>query len=65
LLGLTGYSCITDCEENGDVQQWLPLSNSVEIELYLTQGKPNPRMVNRQKNALFKTWSFRRSDKIS
>ncbi|KAL3874920.1 hypothetical protein ACJMK2_037872, partial [Sinanodonta woodiana] len=41
------------------VQKWLPLENSVQVEVYLSHGKPDLRALNR-KNRTFKNWSLRK-----
>ncbi|XP_060068931.1 extended synaptotagmin-1-like [Ylistrum balloti] len=46
--------------EEGGVQKWLPLSKGVSVEVFLTKGKPNPRLVNRKAARFNKSWSFRK-----
>ncbi|KAK3591562.1 hypothetical protein CHS0354_041607 [Potamilus streckersoni] len=41
------------------VQKWLPLENSVQVEVFLSHGKPDLRLLNR-KSRTFKNWSFRK-----
>ncbi|XP_033734634.1 extended synaptotagmin-1-like isoform X2 [Pecten maximus] len=46
--------------EEGGIQKWLPMSKGVSVEVFLTKGKPNPRLVNRKASRFNKSWSFRK-----
>ncbi|XP_062598283.1 uncharacterized protein LOC134259707, partial [Saccostrea cucullata] len=43
----------------GGVEKWLQLSDKAEIKVFLTQGKPNPRLVKRH-SGIGKSLSFRK-----
>ncbi|XP_069116307.1 extended synaptotagmin-1-like [Argopecten irradians] len=59
LQSFTLENLFRDYEEGG-VQKWLPMSKGVSVEIFLTKGKPNPRLVNRKSGRFNKSWSFRK-----
>ncbi|KAL5008759.1 hypothetical protein ScPMuIL_014340 [Solemya velum] len=47
-------------ETDGFMERWLPLENGLEIELTLSQGQPDPRLIHKKQGRFQKSWSFRK-----